>query len=321
MCKRIAAWPRDGNGADCAQSPRGLSIDLARVSQATVQCPAIGPCGAGQTVRAHAHAARPCHIGLLVLASERYLVDEGRGMEDQSSGIRAAAEKLSRNPLSIIALFIVLAHGFASLVLAAGAKLDGFNQGLLVLFITSFPFVVLGVFCYLVMYHHHKLYSPNEHRTDDSFFGRRVPKELGRTENAVFATPAASGTDTAARTITTAAAPDAAIGERKSDEAYYLTHQAEVLRAETAGARGLYRVRACLETHPEKLLRQEQRVTYRLDETFGSNRAHTTTNATDNFEIWLNIYGEITVFAEIELADGSRLIVSRYLDLPGRPKA
>jgi hypothetical protein len=73
------------------------------------------------------------------------------------------ARGLAQNPLGIIALFIVLVYGFASLVVGIGANLDPTSTIVLVWFMVLFPVLVLGVFAWLVSRHHWKLYSPRDY--------------------------------------------------------------------------------------------------------------------------------------------------------------
>jgi lipopolysaccharide export LptBFGC system permease protein LptF len=63
-----------------------------------------------------------------------------------------------RNPLGIIALFIVLIYGFASLVLTFGANLQSEERLPIVWFLVLFPVLALVVFGWLVSRHHAKLY-------------------------------------------------------------------------------------------------------------------------------------------------------------------
>jgi hypothetical protein len=80
------------------------------------------------------------------------------------------ARGLSRNPLGIIALFIALIYGFATLLLGvAASKLLCGERLPLVWFVVLFPVLVLAVFYLLVTRHHWKLYSPRDYRTDKSF--------------------------------------------------------------------------------------------------------------------------------------------------------
>ncbi len=88
------------------------------------------------------------------------------------------AKEFARNPLGIVALFISLIYGFASLLLGASAdKLESIERWPLLLFIVLFPFTVLYVFYKLVTEHHGKLYSPSDYKTDDSFLRTLSPEE------------------------------------------------------------------------------------------------------------------------------------------------
>ncbi len=64
----------------------------------------------------------------------------------------SSAKSLSRNPLGIIALFIVLVYGLASLVIITGGSLSASERLPIIYFLIVFPFVVLGVFTYLVSF-------------------------------------------------------------------------------------------------------------------------------------------------------------------------
>jgi len=88
------------------------------------------------------------------------------------------ASKLSRNPLGIIALFIVLVYGIAGLVLGVSGEflLEG-HKTVLVWFLAIFPFSVLSAFTWLVSKHHTKLYSPSDFRNDDGFIRILSPEE------------------------------------------------------------------------------------------------------------------------------------------------
>lgn len=79
------------------------------------------------------------------------------------------ASKLSQNPLGIIALFIVLVYGFASLVVGLGKNINGGTATILVWFMVLFPVLVLGVFAWLVSRHHTKLYAPKDYKQEEHF--------------------------------------------------------------------------------------------------------------------------------------------------------
>lgn len=85
------------------------------------------------------------------------------------SAFGRTAKGLARNPLGIIALFIVLIYGFASLVVGFSDKLVSAERILIIWFLVIFPCLVLAVFGWLVSRHHTKLYAPSDYREDESF--------------------------------------------------------------------------------------------------------------------------------------------------------
>ena len=89
----------------------------------------------------------------------------------------------ARNPLGIIALFISLIYGMSALLLGASIKsMASHNQTILVIFVAVFPFVVLGVFGWLVANHHRKLYGPGDYQSDQGFLAANTaenPASLG----------------------------------------------------------------------------------------------------------------------------------------------
>ena len=81
----------------------------------------------------------------------------------------ASAKNLARNPLGIIALFIVLVYAFASLVVGFSSKLTAPERLPVIWFLILFPALVLVIFAWLVSRHHAKLYSPADYREDATF--------------------------------------------------------------------------------------------------------------------------------------------------------
>jgi hypothetical protein len=87
------------------------------------------------------------------------------------------AQSLARNPLGIIALFIVLLYGIAGLVLGTSAKnMEPSERLPLIWFLAIFPVIVLGVFSWLVSRHHQKLYAPSDFKSDDAFLQTISPE-------------------------------------------------------------------------------------------------------------------------------------------------
>ena len=79
------------------------------------------------------------------------------------------AVKLSQGPLGIVALFIVLIYGIAGFVLSFSAGIGEINRSILIIFLVLFPVAVLGIFGWLVAYHHTKLYPPQAFRDETNF--------------------------------------------------------------------------------------------------------------------------------------------------------
>jgi len=85
---------------------------------------------------------------------------------------------LSRNPLGIIALFIVLVYGIAAFVLGVSSKhLESTERLPLIWFLVIFPVIVLVAFYWLVSRHHVKLYAPHDFPNEEGFFRALSPTE------------------------------------------------------------------------------------------------------------------------------------------------
>jgi len=85
-----------------------------------------------------------------------------------------SARQLSRNPLGIIALFIVLVYAFAALLVGFSSNLTERERLPIIWFLLIFPVFVLSVFAWLVSRHHTKLYSPADYRRDSGFIEASV---------------------------------------------------------------------------------------------------------------------------------------------------
>jgi CheY-like chemotaxis protein len=79
------------------------------------------------------------------------------------------AKSLARNPLGIIALFIVLVYGLACLVVITGGSLSTSERIPIIYFLITFPFVVLGVFTYLVAFRAGQLFAPSDFKKEETY--------------------------------------------------------------------------------------------------------------------------------------------------------
>src|SRR5215831_9525340 len=79
------------------------------------------------------------------------------------------ATGFARNPLGIIALFIVLIYGFASLVTIFTGGFSPGEKAPLIYFLIGFPILVLVAFTWLVSQHSGKLFAPGDFRSEDNY--------------------------------------------------------------------------------------------------------------------------------------------------------
>jgi tetratricopeptide (TPR) repeat protein len=154
------------------------------------------------------------------------------GMEGRLEKVRSfgeAATKLARNPLGIIALFLVLTYAMAALVVGAGS-LTPEQKNPLIYFLVGFPILVLMVFTWLVINHSGKLFAPSDYKNGEHYAALQRTERLSAIEfsarpvesNTALAPPADSKT----APITEVKQPDI------SDDDSWITPQASWERSE-----------------------------------------------------------------------------------------
>lgn len=90
-------------------------------------------------------------------------------MNENFKSFGETAKGLSKSPLGIIVLFIVLVYGFASLVTAFAGSFTATERLPLIYFLVLFPVLVLMVFSWLVSCHSSKLYSPSDYKNEENY--------------------------------------------------------------------------------------------------------------------------------------------------------
>jgi CheY-like chemotaxis protein len=90
-------------------------------------------------------------------------------MNNSQFEIVDAAKGLARNPIGIIALFIVMVYGFASLVTVFAGSFTHEERVPLIYFLVLFPVVVLAVFAWLVSTHSGKLFAPADFKNEENY--------------------------------------------------------------------------------------------------------------------------------------------------------
>jgi len=91
-----------------------------------------------------------------------------------------SAQSFTKSPLGIIALFIVLVYGFASLVVGFGQNLVGHITPL-IYFMVFFPVVVFFGFLWLVAKHYNKLYGPSDFKDEENFLKTQLSSAVSLT--------------------------------------------------------------------------------------------------------------------------------------------
>src|SRR5450755_3770596 len=92
-------------------------------------------------------------------------------MSNQVKEFGQVAKGLARNPLGIIALFIVLVYGLACLVTVFTGSLGQGERAPLIYFLVVFPalLIVLGVFTWLVSQYSGKLFAPEDFKDESNY--------------------------------------------------------------------------------------------------------------------------------------------------------
>lgn len=89
-------------------------------------------------------------------------------MEESIKQFAKSTENLSKNPLGIIGLFILLVYAIVGLVFSKNI-FEPYERFILICFMVGFPILVLIVFYKLVTKHHNKLYAPRDYRQENNF--------------------------------------------------------------------------------------------------------------------------------------------------------
>ncbi|SBR47210.1 response regulator [Halomonas sp. HL-93] len=88
-----------------------------------------------------------------------------------------SAKGFTKSPLGIIALFIVLVYGFASLVVSFGQNVSDHITPL-IYFMVFFPILVFLGFLWLVANHHNKLYGPSDFKNEENFLKSQLSSAI-----------------------------------------------------------------------------------------------------------------------------------------------
>lgn len=108
--------------------------------------------------------------------NDRRTYNEGRPRRERRNGDERPNEELWRDrqiggaeSTGIIALFIVMVYGFASLVTAFAGSFTAAERLPLIHFLICSPVLVLCIFAWLVSKHSGKLFAPSDFRNEDNY--------------------------------------------------------------------------------------------------------------------------------------------------------
>ena len=200
----------------------------------------------------------------------------------------SSAKALARNPLGIIALFIVMVYAIAGLVISL-AKPEFYQNPYhpSVIFLASFPLCVLLVFAYLVSRHHQKLYGPADFQNQDDFLrtfdGKAIPIK-GESGIATSDQKIHAIADEEQDFLDTEYSKVVAFG-------YCLIHEAKEIVKRTSPRSGRYEARLWIEAIEGRKLNEIKSVTYKVWSDFNEDKFKTE-DAESNFDLWLRVYGD-----------------------------
>ncbi|MBL9105309.1 MAG: hypothetical protein JNL82_30460 [Myxococcales bacterium] len=90
-------------------------------------------------------------------------------MRDRNPTLARTATVLSRNPLGLLALCLIVGEAIAGLFLVAAGELGRLERGLLCLFVVLYPILVVAAIYRLISRHHTRLYAPADFRDERCF--------------------------------------------------------------------------------------------------------------------------------------------------------
>lgn len=94
-------------------------------------------------------------------------------MNSVNNNFADSAKDFTKSPLGIIALFIVLVYGFATIATTFGKNISDHIDPL-IYFLVIFPVIVFIGFLWLVSKHSDKIYGPSDFKNEDNFFRMKM---------------------------------------------------------------------------------------------------------------------------------------------------
>jgi hypothetical protein len=226
-------------------------------------------------------------------------------MLDHLKSFSSAAQGLARNPLGIIALFIVLVYGFACLVVGSSSLLDAADRKPIIWFVVLFPVVVIGVFGWLVSKHHTKLYAPFDYKDERNFLGD-IKSELYKLPKA---TPDVKKTSSITYPATENDWTRKRVEIYQKNKGFFLAHILEPSHKKGQE----YDIFLFIVRHKSKDYADIASAEFYLGKYWG-DKVFTGSQSGDYIGIRTSAYGPFLALCKLTFKDDTTAILSRYVD-------
>ncbi len=215
------------------------------------------------------------------------------------------AQGLARNPLGIIALFIVLIYGFACLVAGASSHLDAPERTPIIWFMVLFPAVVLAAFVWLVSCHHTKLYAPSDYKDENHFIAAGKPD----VSNLPLAPPVETGRS---KYAVAGESDDLTVtrnGVYETSRGYFIAHILEPSRKDGQE----YDIFIYLIRHKSRDYSDVKKAEFFFGHYWG-NKIYVGSKAEDYIGVRTSAYGPFLALCRITFKDGATVTINKYID-------
>lgn len=229
-------------------------------------------------------------------------------MSNPIKDIGNVAQGLARNPLGIIALFIVLIYGFASLVVGASSQLQTSERLPIIWFMVLFPVVVIFVFSWLVSCHHNKLYAPSDYQDEKHFIEISNP-DLAKLP---YAKPAGNGSGRDAEKAEAHLIDNwtKVRGDRyKDNKNIFIAHILEP----SSNKNQKYDIFIYLIRHKSGNFDDIEKAEFFFGPYWG-NKVYVANKINNYIGIRTAAYGPFLAVCRISFIDGSKIILDKYID-------
>jgi hypothetical protein len=223
-------------------------------------------------------------------------------MKNSVTEFGKTAQGLAKNPLGIIALFIVLIYGFACLVVGVSGHLQSIERLPIIWFMVIFPVIVLGVFAWLVSRHHKKLYAPSDYKDESHFLENSSPElskltYVSKSTNHSEVASSESDWSNARRSI------------YKENKGYFIAHVLEPTNKDGQE----YDIFIYLIKHKSQDYKDIAKAEFFFGE-YWDNKIYVGSSTGKYIGVRTSAYGPFLALCKITFKDGTSITISKYID-------